>query len=57
MAAASQVFEKNHLFVSQNRRKPSVMSERDRKIGRLIMLALAVVLALAILAPVVVLAA
>ena len=57
MTAASQVFEKNHLFVSQNRRKPSVMSERDRRIGRLIMLALAVVLALAILAPVVVLAA
>ena len=57
MTAASQVFEKNHLFVAQNRGKPSTMSERDRKTGRLIMLALAVMLALAILAPVVVLAA
>ena len=57
MTAASQVFEKNHLFMPQNRGKSSPMSERDRKTGRLIMLALATVLALAILAPVVVLAA
>lgn len=57
MTAASQVFEKNHLSVPQNRGTRSSMSEKDRKRGRMLMLFLAAGLALAILAPVVVLAA
>lgn len=57
MTAASQVFEKNHLSVPQNRRTRSSMSEKDRNHGRLLMLFLAAGLALAILAPVAVLAA
>jgi hypothetical protein len=56
MTAASQVFEKNHLSVPQNRSTRSFMSEKDRKRGRLLMLFLAAGLALAILAPVAVLA-
>ena len=57
MAAASQVFEKNHLSVPQNRSTRSTMSEKDRNRGRMLMLFLAAGLALAILAPVAVLAA
>ena len=57
MTAASQVFEKNHLSVPQNRGTRSSMSETDRKRGRMLMLFLAAGLALAILAPFVVLAA
>jgi hypothetical protein len=57
MTAASQVFEKNHLSVPQNRRTRSSMSEKDRSHGRMLMLFLAAGLALAILAPVAVLAA
>jgi hypothetical protein len=57
MTAASQVFEKNHLSVPQNRRMRSSMSEKDRNHGRMLMLFLAAGLALAILAPVAVLAA
>ena len=57
MTAASQVFEKNHLSVAQNRSTRSSMSEKDRNRGRMLMLFLAAGLALAILAPVAVLAA
>ena len=57
MTAASHVFEKNHLSVPQNRGTRSSMSEKDRNHGRMLMLFLAAGLALAILAPVVVLAA
>jgi hypothetical protein len=57
MTAASQVFEKNHLSVPQNRSTRSSMSENDRNRGRLLLLFLAAGLALAILAPVAVLAA
>jgi len=57
MTAASQVFEKNHLFDSANRAKSTVMSEKDRYHGRLLLVFLAAGLALAILAPVAVLAA
>ena len=57
MTAASQVFEKNHLSVPQNRGTRSTMSEKDRNRGRMLMLFLAAGLALAILAPVAVLAA
>ena len=57
MTAASQVFEKNHLFDSANRAKSLVMSEKDRNRGTMLMLFLAVGLALAMLAPVAVLAA
>ena len=56
MTAASQVFEKNHLSVPQNRRTSSSMSETDRNRGRMVMLFLAAGLVLAILAPVAVLA-
>jgi hypothetical protein len=56
MTAASQVFEKNHLSVHQNRGTRSSMSEKDRKRGRMLLLVLAAGLALAILAPVAVLA-
>ena len=57
MTAASQVFEKNHLFDSANRAKSTVMSEKDSYHGRLLLVFLAAGLALAILAPVAVLAA
>jgi hypothetical protein len=57
MTAAAQVFEKNHLSVPQNRRTRLVMSEKDRNHGRMLMLFVAAGLALAILAPVAVLAA
>ena len=57
MTAASQVFEKNHLSVPQNQSTRSSMSENDRNRGRLLLLFLAAGLALAILAPVAVLAA
>jgi hypothetical protein len=57
MTAAAQVLEKNHLSVPQNRRTRSSMSEKDRNHGRMLMLFVAAGLALAILAPVAVLAA
>ena len=57
MTAASQVFEKNHLSMPQNRSTRSSMSDQDRNHGRMLMLFLAAGLALAILAPVAVLAA
>jgi hypothetical protein len=57
MTVASQVIEKNHLSAHQNRRTRLVMSEKDRNHGRMLMLFLAAGLALAILAPVAVLAA
>ena len=57
MTAASQTLEKNHLFDSANRAKGLVMSKKDRNRGTMLMLFLAVGLALAILAPVAVLAA
>lgn len=57
MTAASQVFEKNHLSVPQNQSTRSSMSEKDRKRGRMLLMFLAAGLALAILAPVAVLAA
>ena len=57
MTAASQVFEKNHFLGPQNRVTSLSMSEKDRKRGRLLMLFLAAGLCLAILAPMVVLAA
>lgn len=56
MTAASQVFEKNHLSVPQNQSTRSSMSEKDRKRGRMLLMFLAAGLALAILAPVAVLA-
>ncbi len=56
MTAASQVFEKNHLSVPQNQSTSSCMSEKDRKHGRMLLLFFAAGLALAILAPVAVLA-
>jgi hypothetical protein len=57
MTALTQVFEKNHFLHPQNRATSLIMSERDRIRGRILMLFLAVGLALAILAPVAVLAA
>ena len=57
MTAASQVFEKNHLFDSANRAKHIAMNEKDRNRGKWLMLFMAAGLALAILAPVAVLAA
>ena len=57
MTAASQVFEKNHLSVPQNRGTRSYMSEKDRNRGHMLMVFLAAALVLAILAPVAVLAA
>jgi hypothetical protein len=57
MTTATQVFEKNHFPHPQNRATSLRMSERDRKRGRMLMLFLAAGLALAILAPVAVLAA
>jgi hypothetical protein len=57
MNTATQVFEKNHFLRLQNRATSLTMSEKDRKRGRMLMLFLAAGLALAILAPVVVLAA
>jgi hypothetical protein len=57
MTTAAQVFEKNHFLAPQNRATNSIMSEKDRKRGRMLMLFLAVGIALAILAPVAVLAA
>ncbi len=57
MTATTQVFEKNHFLSTQNRATRMLMSENDRKRGRIVMLCLAVGLMLAILAPVAVLAA
>ena len=57
MTAASQVYEKNHLFDSANRAKHIAMNEKDRNRGKWLMLFMAAGLALAILAPVAVLAA
>jgi hypothetical protein len=57
ISMAMQVLEKNHFLPSQNRATSSRMNEKDRKRGRILMLFLAVGLALAILAPVAVLAA
>ncbi len=57
MTAATQVIEKNHFLGPQNRATSLSMSEKDRKRGRTLMLFLAAGLMLAILAPVVVLAA
>lgn len=57
MTAASQLFEKNHLSVPQHQSTRSSMSEKDRKRGRMLLMFLAAGLALAILAPVAVLAA
>jgi hypothetical protein len=57
MNMAMQVLEKNHFLRPQNRVTSLTMSEKDRKRGRMLMLFLAAGLALAILAPVVVLAA
>ena len=56
MTAASQVFEKNHLSVPQNRSTRSSMSEKDRNRGQILMVLLAAALILAIMAPVAVLA-
>ena len=56
MTAASQVFEKNHLSVHQNRGTSSSMSEKDRNRGQILMVLLAAALILAIMAPVAVLA-
>ncbi len=57
MLTAAQVLEKNHFPLPQNRATSLIMSDRDRKRGRLLMLFLAAGLVLAILAPVAVLAA
>ncbi len=57
MTIATQVFEKNHFLESQNQATSFPMSEKDRKRGYLLMLCLAFGIGLAILAPVVVLAA
>ncbi len=57
MATAMQVFKKNRFPHRQNRATSLDMSEKDRKRSRTLMLFLAVGLALAILAPVAVLAA
>lgn len=57
MTTATQVFEKNHFLTPQNRATSIGMSEKDRNRSRLLMLCLAVCLALAIIAPVAILAA
>jgi hypothetical protein len=57
MMASAQVFEKNHFLEPQNQPTSLRMSERDRSRNRVLLLALAAGLALAILAPVAVLAA
>ncbi len=57
MTATAQVFEKNHFLDPQNRATSIPMTENDRQRGRKLMVFLAVGLMLAILAPVVVLAA
>jgi len=57
MLTATQVLEKNHFPLTQNRATSLSMSDRERKRGRLLMVLLAASLALAILAPVAVLAA
>jgi hypothetical protein len=55
--ATAQVFEKNHFLHPQNRATSLMMSEKDKIRGRMLMLLVAAGLALAILAPVAVLAA
>jgi hypothetical protein len=57
MTAASQVFEKNHLFPTQNRSTNTPMSENSRFRNQLLLVFIAAGLAIAILAPVAVLAA
>jgi hypothetical protein len=57
MNTATQVLEKNHFLPPQNRATSLKMSEKERKRSRIMMLVLAAGLALAILAPVAVLAA
>jgi hypothetical protein len=57
MTAKVQVLEKNHFPGPQNRATSLEMSEKDKRRGRALMLFLAAGLALAILAPVAVLAA
>jgi hypothetical protein len=57
MTAMTQVLEKNHFLPPQNRATSSIMSEKERQKGRMLMLFLAAGLMLAILAPVAVLAA
>jgi hypothetical protein len=57
MNTTAQVLEKNHFPHPQNRATSLKMSEKERKHSRMLMLFLAAGLALAILAPVAVLAA
>ncbi len=57
MTATTQVLEKNHFLIPQNRATIIPMTENDRQRGRKLMVFLAVGLMLAILAPVAVLAA
>ena len=57
MSAAAQVFEKNHFLEAQNRATSSSMNKASKHNTRALLLFLAAGLALAILAPVAVLAA
>ncbi len=56
MSDSAQVFEKNHFLNDQNRAKVFRMSDIERNRTRIVMLIIAAALALATLAPVVVLA-
>jgi hypothetical protein len=57
MNTATQVLEKNHFPLPQNRATSLMMSEIEKRRGRMVMVLLAAGLILAILAPVAVLAA
>lgn len=57
MSAAAQVFEKNHFLEGQNRATRPIMKTASKLNTRVLLICLAAGLALAILAPVAVLAA